>query len=196
MNRTVIVTGIPGTGKTTVCSFVEKFAGSFGMEVHVVNYGTVMVEILKKQKQQMERDVMRKTSIDLQHQLQSDGAKAIVEQIERWNGIRIVDTHMSINTSQGYLPGLPNHVLQILQPAMFVLVEAKPSEISARRTKDTTRRRDESVEEAVKEELLFSRLLAGACAVLTGAPIKIVINAEGRQEEAAKEILRTLKEMQ
>jgi adenylate kinase len=30
---------------------------------------------------------------------------------------------------------------------------------------------------------------------LTRAPIKIVINAEGKQEEAAREILRTLKEM-
>jgi adenylate kinase len=27
MNKTVVVTGIPGTGKTTVCGFVEKLAG-------------------------------------------------------------------------------------------------------------------------------------------------------------------------
>lgn len=32
----------------------------------------------------------------------------------------------------------------------------------------------------------------GACAVFTGAPIKTVINAEGKQEEAAKDVLKTL----
>jgi adenylate kinase len=31
--------------------------------------------------------------------------------------------------------------------------------------------------------------MAGACAVLASAPVKIVINAEGKQEEAAREIL-------
>ena len=192
----MVVTGIPGTGKTTVCGFVEKLGKEAGIEVHVINYGTAMVELLKKHERQMERDAMRKTSIDFQHQLQSDAVEAILRKMEHWNGIRIVDTHMSISTPQGYLPGLPYHVLQKLQPAMFVLVEAKPSEISARRMKDAARKRDESVEEAVKEELLVSRLFAGACAVLTGAPIKIVINAEGKQEGAAREILRTLKEME
>jgi adenylate kinase len=34
--------------------------------------------------------------------------------------------------------------------------------------------------------------MAGACAVATGAPVKIVINAEGKQEEAAKDILKAL----
>lgn len=190
----MIVTGIPGSGKTTVCDFVEKLGKEAGLEVHVVNYGTAMVELLKKYERQMGRDAMRKTSADFQHRLQTDAAKAIAEKTKDWKGVKIVDTHMSINTPQGYLPGLPYHVLQILQPSMFVLVEAKPGEISSRRMKDTTRKRDESVEDAVKEELLFSRLLAGACAILTGAPIKIVINAEGKQEEAAREILKTLKE--
>ena len=190
----MIVTGIPGSGKTTVCDFVDKLGKQIGLEVHVVNYGTVMVELLRKHDRQMGRDAMRKTSTDFQHQLQIETANAIAEKTKDWKGVRIVDTHMSINTPEGYVPGLPYHVLRILQPSMFVLVEAKPGEISSRRMKDTTRKRDESVEDAVKEELLFSRLSAGACAVLTGAPIKIVINAEGKQEEAAREILKTLKE--
>jgi adenylate kinase len=57
---------------------------------------------------------------------------------------------------------------------------------------DATRKRDAAAEEAVREELLFSRLMAGASAVLAGAPVKIVINAEGKQEEAAREILKAL----
>lgn len=34
--------------------------------------------------------------------------------------------------------------------------------------------------------------MAGTCAVLTGAPVKTVINAEGKQEGAAKEVLKVL----
>ncbi|RLI43112.1 adenylate kinase [Candidatus Bathyarchaeota archaeon] len=192
MKKTIIVTGIPGTGKTTVCNDVVRLAEKAGVKVNVINYGTVMVETLQKHKKSMERDAMRKTDVDFQRVLQREVAETIAEKIKELEGITIIDTHMSIKTLGGYLPGLPNHVLQLLKPEMLVLVEAKPEEISSRRMRDTTRKRDEAVEEAVKEELSFSRLMAGACAVFAGAPIKIVINAEGKQEEAAKEILKSL----
>jgi len=192
MKKTIIVTGIPGTGKTTVCNNVVRLAEKAGVKVNVINYGTVMVGILQKHKKSMERDAMRKTDVDFQRILQREVAETIAEKIKELEGITIIDTHMSIKTPGGYLPGLPNHVLQLLKPEMLVLVEAKPEEISSRRMRDTTRKRDEAVEEAVKEELSFSRLMAGACAVFAGAPIKIVINAEGKQEEAAKEILKSL----
>jgi len=192
MNKTIVVTGIPGTGKTTVCNVVEKLAKKAGVDVNVINYGTVMVEELQKYKRDLERDAMRKADLDFQRKLQREVAEAVSKKIRQLNGVKIIDTHMSIKTLEGYLPGLPFHVLQLLKPELFVLIEAKPSEISSRRMKDVTRKRDEAIEEAVKEELLFSRLMAGACAILTGAPVKIVINAEGKQEEAAKEILKAL----
>jgi adenylate kinase len=189
VNKTIIVTGIPGTGKTVVCDFVQRLAKKVGVEVNVINYGTVMTEILRKHQKEMERDAMRKANIDFQRKLQAETAQVILEKLERLNGVRIIDTHMSVSTPVGFLPGLPYHVLQILKPEMFILIEARPDEISSRRIKDANRKRDEALEEAVKEELLFSRLMAGACAVLTGAPIKTVINAEGKQEDAAREIL-------
>ena len=192
MNKIIIVTGIPGTGKTTVCNVVEKLAEKAGVEINVINYGTFMVEKLQKYKRDLERDAIRKADLDFQRKLQKEVAEVVSEKIRQLNGITIIDTHMSIKTFEGYLPGLPFHVLQLLKPEMFVLIEAKPSEISSRRMKDVTRKRDEAVEEAVKQELLFSRLMAGACAVLTGAPVKIVINAEGKKEEAAKEVLKAL----
>jgi len=192
MNKTIIVTGIPGTGKTTVCNIVEKLAEKAGVEINVVNYGTAMVEKLQKYKRDLERDAIRKADLDFQRKLQKEVAEAVSEKVRQLDGITIIDTHMSIKTSEGYLPGLPFHVLQLLKPEMLVLIEAKPDEISSRRMKAVTRKRDEAVEEAVKQELLFSRLMAGACAVLTGAPVKTVINAEGKQEEAAKEILEAL----
>ena len=192
MNRTVIVTGIPGSGKTTVCSRVEKLAKNAGVEVNVINYGTVMMRLLQKHGRGMERDEMRRDNLDTQRKLQKEVAGIIVEKMTQLSGLTIVDTHMSIKTPAGYLPGLPSHNLSVLKPDMLVLVEAEPREISRRRMKDATRKRDAAVEEAVREELLFSRFMAGASAVLAGAPVKIVVNAEGKQEEAAKEIFDAL----
>ncbi len=42
------------------------------------------------------------------------------------------------------------------------------------------------------EETLFSRLMAVACAVLTGASVKIVRNPAGKQAEAAEDVLKLL----
>jgi adenylate kinase len=192
VNRMVIVTGIPGTGKTTVCSWVKKLADDAGIEVNVINYGTVMMELLKKHGKSMNRDDMRKDSLDAQRKLQREVADAIMNEKKECEGLTIIDTHMSIKTPAGYLPGLSSYNLSVLKPEMLVLVEAKAREISRRRLKDASRKRDLAMRETVEEELLFSRLIAAGCAVVAGAPVKIVLNAEGRQEEAAREILRAL----
>ncbi len=75
---------------------------------------------------------------------------------------------------------------------MFVLVEAEPREVLSRRLKDVTRKRDKALEGGIAEEILFSRLMAAACAVLTGASVKTVKNPAGKQVEAAEEVLKSL----
>jgi adenylate kinase len=191
MNRTVVVTGIPGTGKTTVCSCVERLAKNAGVEVNVINYGTVMMGLIRKCGRSIKRDDMRKDSLGTQRKLQREVADVILRETSQRNGLTIIDTHMSIKTPAGYLPGLSGYNLNILKPEMLVLVEAEAREISRRRLKDGNRKRDSGMEE-VEEELSFSRLMVGASAVVAGAPVKIVVNAEGRQEEAARKILKAL----
>ena len=186
------MTGIPGTGKSTVCNLVQKFAEEAGVKVSLVNYGTITLEILKKRGDATERDAMRKSDLSVQREVQKEVAQVISDRIGQAEELTLIDTHMAIKTSGGYMPGMPSHVMKLLGPKLFVLVEARPSEISSRRMKDSTRRRDDATDEAVKEELLFSRFMGSACAVLTGAPVKIVMNSEGKAEEAAREILKTL----
>lgn len=195
MTKTIVITGIPGTGKTTVCGFVEKLAKKAGLEVNVINYGTVMMDVLRRFDRPVERDAMRKDGVDIQRKLQRQVAEVIVEKLKTCKGIAIIDTHMSIKTPEGYFPGLSSNNLQLLKPEMLVLVEAHPAEISSRRSKDASRKRDAAVEDAVREELTFSRTIAGACAVLMSVPVKVVVNAEGKPEEAARDIITSLKVM-
>ena len=193
MDRIVIVTGIPGTGKTTICTCLQKIARNAGLKLSVINYGNVMMEISKKHGKIVERDDIRKDNVTVQRQLQREAAETISEEAKSSNNVTIVDTHLAIRTSEGFLPGLPNYSLQLLKPEQLFLVEAQPDEISSRRMKNSGRKRDQAAIQSVREELLFSRLMAGACSVLTSAPVKIVINSKGKQKEAAKEILESLR---
>ena len=192
MGRVIIVTGIPGTGKTTVCNEVVKLAEQNGKKVEVINYGSVMVELSSKSGKPIHRDALRKSGLTFQHNLQAEAAKIISKKAAKIQGDFIVDTHMSIKTVDGYLAGLPFHVLQHLNPELFILVEAEPLEVLSRRFKDKTRKRDKVMEGEIAEEFLFSRLMAAACAVLTGASVKIVKNPTGKQVLAAEEVLELL----
>jgi len=192
LGRVVVVTGIPGTGKTTVCNELLKLAQGAGRKITVTNFGTVMVELSKKRDKSLHRDELRKSKLSFQRDLQLKAAKVISQKAVDPEGDVIVDTHMSIKTLQGYWAGLPLPVLKLLNPDTFILVEADPHEVLSRRFRDITRRRDKVLEDEVAEEFLFSRLMAVACSVLTGASVKIVKNPSGEQVEAAKKILKLL----
>jgi len=193
LKQVVIVTGIPGSGKTTVCGIAKEIAEKQRKtSLTIINFGTIMVELLEKKGESVHRNSLRKSDLDFQKRLQTKAAQIISREVSKAPGTVIVDTHMSVKTTRGFLPGLPKHVLEKLNPTLFVLVEAPAGEILSRRIKDASRMRDMVLEEEVKEELLFSRFMACACAILTGAPVKIVINEQGKQREAALKLLEAM----
>ena len=173
----IVVTGIPGVGKTTV---MRKAAE--GMDIQFVTFGTVMIDIAKELGWVKDRDEMRKLSLDQQKQLQIKTA----EKIGKMKNV-IVDTHCTVKTPKGYMPGLPEWVLRKLNPTSIVLVEADPKEIYNRRAKDTSRNRDPDSVERIAEHQMINRAAAMAYATLTGATVKIVFNHDNALDEAVKE---------
>jgi len=173
----IVVTGIPGVGKTTV---MQKAAE--GLDIQFVTFGTVMIDIAKEMKLVKDRDEMRKLTLEQQKQLQIKTA----EKVSKMKNV-ILDTHCTVKTPKGYMPGLPEWVLKKLNPTAIVIVEADAKEIFDRRAKDLTRNRDPDSVEKIAEHQMMNRAAAMAYATLTGATVKIVFNHDNALDAAVKE---------
>ncbi len=186
-NRIIIV-GIPGVGKTTVVSRVVELLKEKNVKVSVSIFGTVMFDEAKKKGVQ-NRDDLRKLSVKAQRELQSMAARTIASISD---DVVIVDTHAFISTQEGFYPGLPHNVLEILNPDSFIMITARPEEIYNRRMTDTTRTRDIVSIDTIKKELDVTSAMLSTCSILCGSPIKMVLNTEGKVDEAARGILSAM----
>lgn len=175
----IVVTGVPGVGKTTVMN-----AAAEAKKLKVVVYGSLMFEEAQKKLGVKSRDDMRKLPPEKQREIQKHAAESIKKM-----GEVIVDTHCTVKTPKGYLPGLPAWVLEALNPSAIVLVEADPAEIFHRRLKDTSRERDPEPIELIALHQEINRAAAMAYATLTGATVKVVYNHNDRLQEAIQQIL-------
>ena len=178
----VIITGVPGVGKSTVIDAAQKAKG-----YKVVVFGTEMFNVAQAKGLVKSRDEMRKLDPAVQREIQEQAGHAIAAM-----GDVIVDTHCTIKTPMGFLPGIPAWVAQALRPKQFILVEASPKEIVGRRNNDPTRARDADSEEAIAAHQAMNRSAAMTVATLTGATVAIVVNADNKVEQTRDQILRIL----
>ena len=187
-NKRVVVVGIPGVGKTTVISRTAEILNQRGKQTAVVVFGTMMFEEATKLGIN-NRDEMRRQSIEVQRHMQNLAARRIADLKDN---IVIVDTHLFINTNEGYYPGLPLHLLEVIKPTNIVMVAAHPEEIVKRRRIDETRDRDiESVED-IQCQLDISKVMVATCSVLTGCPFIIIMNSNNKINETASNIVKAL----
>lgn len=187
-NKLVVLVGIPGVGKSTLLAKVVEILRGRQIKASVNSFGTMMLETARENGIQ-DRDEMRKLAVSKQQNLQKTAAKKI-SQLD--DDVVIVDTHAFISSPEGYYPGLPEHVLEIIKPTNFISVSAKPEEIYSRRINDTSRNRDMITLPDIKAELDVQAGMISACAVITGSPVKFVQNDEGKVDEAASIIIKAL----
>jgi len=188
VSKKVIIVGIPGVGKTTVVTKLEEMLKAANIKAEHVVFGTVMFEEAQKIGVK-NRDDMRRLDIKTQKQLQLDAASVVAK---KRAPIVLIDTHLFINTKEGYMPGLPNDILKALSPTNLVLIEASPNDIVSRRQNDPTRTRDPAKPEVIERELLIAKSMLSASAVIAGAAMKMVTNAVGKADECAKDIFEAI----
>lgn len=187
MRLRVVIVGIPGVGKTTI---VEKVVSSF-QGSRLANFGTIMLETGMSLNLVKQRDEMRKLRVEEQRRLQETAAGRIAKMEE---SLVVVDTHLFIRTPEGFWPGLPYDVVMAMKPTHLVLVEATPDEIAKRRETDTTRYRDPATRESLAEELVLARAFLTVASTLSGAPMTILRNSQGKQDEVALGLVKMLQE--
>ncbi len=187
-SKKVVVVGIPGVGKTTLINKIVELIKGHNKSVKVTNFGTIMFDVAKENGLQT-RDELRRLPLSEQKKLQ----KIAAEKLSKINdNVVIIDTHAFIRTPEGFNPGLPYHVLQIIEPSNFISVYAKTEEIYNRRMKDDTRTRDKVSIATIKKELDIQSAMMSACSVLSGSPVKHVLNSEGKLDEAADQIIKAI----
>ncbi len=184
-SKKVIIVGIPGVGKTTLVSKIVEILKAKQRSISVHSFGTVMLEEAKKNGIK-DRDELRKLPMEKQTNLQKMAAQKIAS---LQDDLVIIDTHAFISTNAGFYPGLPNSVLQIIKPDNFISVSARPEEIYNRRMKDSTRNRDLVSIESIKKELSVQDAMLSSCSVLSGSPMKTVLNSQGKVDEAAQSVI-------
>ncbi|WP_048149433.1 adenylate kinase [Palaeococcus ferrophilus] len=184
----VVITGIPGVGKSTITRRAMERAR---VEYRLLNFGDLMFEEAVKQGLVKHRDEMRKLSLDVQKKLQLRAAEKIREIAEKEPVI--LDTHCTIRTPLGYLLGFPKDVIKTINPNFIVIIEAFPSEILGRRLRDLKRDRDVETEEQIKRHQDLNRAAAIVYAMYSDALIKIIENHEDKGlEEAVEELVKIL----
>jgi adenylate kinase len=181
----VVIVGIPGVGKSTVVEKVERLLKGSTL----VTFGTVMFDEGKRRGWVRHRDEMRKLKVEKQRALQKTAAEAITMMKEK---VVLVDTHLFVRTNEGYWPGLPAQVAAAMKPTHLVLVEATPKEVASRRAKDATRYRDAVRTDELEDEMSLARQFLVVASALTGAPMLVVSNVEGKADEAAGAVAMAL----
>jgi len=187
-SKKVVIVGIAGVGKTTLVAKVVEILNKKKKTVSVVSFGTVMLEEAKKNGIK-DRDELRKLPMKEQQKLQKMAAEKIAKMNE---DVVIIDTHAFISTPSGFYPGMPEHVLKIIKPTNFISVSARPEEIYNRKMTDATRNRDIVSIDAIKKELAVQDAMVSSCSVLSGSPMKPVLNSEGKVEEAAMTVINAI----
>jgi adenylate kinase len=172
--KRIVVVGIPGVGKTTVVSSVKNTLEEKGIKTILAEFGKIMLEEANKLNI-TNRDEIRRLSIYEQKKLQNLAAEKI-SQIKA--DVVIIDTHLFINTKEGYYPGLPLDLLNNLKPTNLMLIIANPEEIYHRRQNDPSRDRDIISMESIKNDIDVSKMLISCCSIVSGAPFKILANHE------------------
>jgi adenylate kinase len=189
MPKVVILTGVPASGGTTVTKKAIEVLEGHGQQLTMVTYSDVMLEEASRRGWANARDDIRKLDPSEQRDLQKTAARSISEMDS--TGL-VVDTHATVRTLRGYLPGLPTWVLDELKPELIIVVESAPGEIIRRRNADKSRQRDAQDAMAVQQHQDVNKAICMAYAAYSGATVKILQNPDGRLDEAVAELVLTL----
>lgn len=191
MAKLVLVLGPQGVGKTAVVRRArEILEKEFKHKFEIINFGDILQDIVGT-----DRDEFRRTAhLGEFAKVQEKTAKKIAEMINDDKNI-FLTSHAVLWRKAGFFPGFPIPVLAKLKPDSIVLIMADPEDVISRKLKDEIsgkagkRTRDRVSAENIQHEANAEELISYSYSMYTGAPVKTIINKEGRLDEAAMKLV-------
>lgn len=180
-----IVSGVPGVGSSRVCEAARRHLDD---SFELVNFGDVMLEEAVARGIATSRDELASLPMHDYRVLQRRSAEEIDRRRRDHGRSFVVDTHLAVSTDRGFLPGLPEVVFRELRPSAFVLIEAEPGTIAARREETERREYRGEDESLVAFHSQLNRAAAMNHAIRAAAPITPISN-EGDVEDAAARLV-------
>lgn len=158
----VVVTGVPGVGKTTLCRRVSKDLG-----YTYINYGDLMLDIAKSEDLASTDSEMFSLDIDAQQKIWN-GAALKIKDMDRI----LVDLHGVDQSPIGYILSLP---IEVISPDIIVVIESSMDNILGRRHRDTKERIVDTIN-SLNEHMNMLRISMAVCSALLGCNLMVFEN--------------------
>ncbi len=169
----IIVTGTPGSGKSTVLSKIKS--------VEIISLADQMLK-LSAQKGVTDRDRLRYMSYSDIAAMRREVIAKIINVVKT---DAIVDTHLTVKKKTRYVPGFSKDDLDAFEDLKAIIyIDAHANDIMFRRLTDKTRAREEEPEEEIHEQRRVNIAIASYYASYMNIPLYIIKNRQGMVDEA------------
>ncbi|MGF7118304.1 adenylate kinase [Methanobacterium oryzae] len=158
----VVVTGVPGVGKTTLCRSVSK-----DLKYNYINYGDLMLEIAESRDLASTDLQMFSLDFEIQHEIWKSAALKIKD-MKRV----IVDLHGVDQSKIGYIISLP---VEIIKPDIILVIESSKDKIFRQRNEDAKKRINDTIE-SLTEHMDVLRNMMASCSAILGCNFAILKN--------------------
>ena len=178
----IIITGTPGSGKTTILKSLSEFK--------IINMGTEMMKYAAEKV--ANRDSIRK---QLSYSEINEIRHRIFEGFNSTTYDFLLETHTSVKAGSKYIPGFSEDELRMLKEVKAIIyIDATAGEILLRRQSDSSRERENETEEDINEQRSINIALASYFSACLNVPLYMVRNRQNRVSEASNEIRNAINE--
>ncbi len=171
MNKIIILTGSPGSGKSTLIKGISN------KKIKIANIGTLMQKKAETEKyiKKGDRDSIRYLPNKKINELRNFA----FSEVSKLKGNIIIDTHASIAVNGKYLSGLPFESIKKLKNIIgFIYIDTNTTEILLRRIKDKTRIRENEDDYLINTQRIINLSILSHSATYLNISLYIINNKQ------------------
>lgn len=185
----IMVTGVPGVGKTTICK--NPRVGDYGLLVQT--FGELMLLQGREQNLIHNSSDLAKISLEIRQKLQSSAVDRILHDAQSLP--IVIDGHLLVDTPTGFVPGLPHQCVYNLDLTAIIILTAPATDIVLRRENNRAKYERLNGSGGPERIELHQDLLIKASlqyALLSGASLECIPNRQDEIEGTVEALISLL----